>query len=234
MAGVQEYTISHTGSVLDPDGDGLVERFQNQVSPQRETPILEFECPRKFEEIRYVGRRDPTRFIPRTVESITGSAGDDTVVSLTADIQPPHGETDPNDQDYPPVVAYNVDQGAEVAIDSVDYAANTVTLASDPADTETVKLWPIITEGSIQFEGVNQFNQVEGPVYNWETPVRKWHDFEQNKRGTEINLHGRIFWSRYERLRVTMDSPRQIVWEDSDYPRGAYVSTFEQDVEIQL
>lgn len=229
MANAQDYTVSHTGSVLGAD---MVTATQNVADSQSD--ILAFECPRKFSRIAYAGRRDATRFVPRSMETVTGTTGDDTVVSLETDLQPVAGEEDIEEQDYPVAVAYNVDQAAEVDIESVDYAANTVTLATDPADTETVKVYPVISEGSLQMFAVNQFNQVEGPVYPWPTPITRWSDFHQDKRGLEINLHGSLDYSEAEKLVVRIESPRQIVWEDSDYPRGEFVSTFEQDVKIHL
>ena len=227
----QEYTVSHTGGVL---GSSKVTTASNQVSPQRETAIISFEVPRKFSEVEYVGQRDATRFVPRTTEEITGSAGDDTVVSLQANIQPIAGEEEIADQDYPVCVAYNVTQGQQVAIDAVDYAADEVTLADNPADGDTVKLWPIMGDGDLQFRLVNQFGQEEGRVYPWATPIYRWHDFPQLKRGREINLHGSVTWQENETVEVLLDAPQAITWEDDDYPEGAYVSTFEQDVEITL
>jgi len=131
MEGTQRYTLSHTGSVL---GDSLVTIEQNQVAPQRETSVIAFECPRKFDSIQYVGQRDSTRFVPRTVQVVNGTVNDDTQVDLNVNVQPVAGEEALDDQDYPAVVAYNVTQGAEVDVESVDYNADTVTLASDPAD----------------------------------------------------------------------------------------------------
>jgi len=228
---VQEYTIGHTGGVL---GSDYVTLSQNQTSPQRPTAVISFEVPRKYEGINYVGRRDATRFVPRTMETLTGSANDDTVVSLEADIQPIAGETDMADQDYPVCVAFNVTQNTEVDISDVDYATNEVTLATDPADRDEVKLYPIISEGTVQYQGRNQFDQVEGPVYNWPTPMYRFHDFKQLQAGREVNLHGSVDWTRYERVELLVDSPRQVVWEDNDYPRGEYVSTLQQDVEIEI
>lgn len=228
---VQDYTISHTGSVL---GSEYVTRSQNQTAPQRETAVLSWECPKKFEELRYVGRRDATRFIPRTTESISGTTGDDTVVSLTADIRPIAGEEKISEQDYPVVVAYNATTATQVDIASVDYAANEVTLATDPASGDTVKLWPIIGDGSVQYRAVNQFGQTEGLVYPWPTPVYRWHDFKQLKRGREINQHGSVKWGRYEKVEVVLDSAQKITWTDADYPEGEYVSTLEQDLQIAL
>ncbi|AGC65546.1 head protein [Haloarcula hispanica virus PH1] len=227
----QEYTVSHTGGTL---GSSKVTTAGNQTAPQRETAIISFECPRKFSEIEYVGQRDSTRFVPRTTESITGTAGDDTVVSLTANIQPVAGETAIEDQDYPVAVAYNVTQGVQVDIEDVDYAADEVTLASNPADGDEVKVWSIMGDGDVQFRLVNQFGQEEGRVYPWATPLYRWHDFPQLKRGREINLHGSVTWEENETVEVLLDAPQEITWEDADYPEGQYVSTFEQDVEITL
>lgn len=227
----QQYTITHTGGVL---GEDNVTTATNQTSPQRETAILSFTGARKFEEIEYVGRRDATRFVPRTTETLTGSADDDTVVSLEANIQPIAGEEDLDDQDYPVVVAYNVTQGTEIELADVNYATNEVTLASDPADGDSVKLWPIMTDGQIQFRLVNQFGQEEGRVYPWTTPIYRWHDFPQLKAGREINLHGSVTWQENETVEVLLDAPQEITWEDADYPHGQYVSTFDQDVEITL
>lgn len=227
----QQYTVSHTGGVL---GSSYVTRDSNQTAPQRETAVLSFECPRKFDEINYVGSRDATRFVPRTTESITGSANDDTVVDLTANIQPVAGEEAIDQQDYPVAVAYNVTQGAEVDVVDADYAADTVTLGTDPADGDEVKVWPIMSDGDVQFRLINQFNQEEGRVYPWSTPLYRWHDFPQLKRGREINLHGSATWGENETLEILLDAPQALTWEDADYPRGQYVTTLEQDVEITL
>lgn len=225
----EDYTISHTGTVL---GTSSVTRAQNQVSPQRETPVLTLTCPDNFDSITAVFQRDPTRFIPRSVETFSGD-GATTTFSLTSNIQPVVGETEIADQPYPVAVAVVVGSG-EQTIDSVDYAANSVTLASAPASgTDNVKIYPILTEGTLKFRGINALSQVVGPVYPWTFPLYRWHDMKQDKRGTEINLNGNVTWERNESLEVLIDSPRQLVWTDSDYPE-AYVSTFEQDVEISF
>jgi hypothetical protein len=231
MESTQRYTLSQLGSTL---GDENVEVNGNQVDPQRETAVITFECPRRFEMVEYVGSRDNTRFVPRTMETTDGTAGDDTEVQLETNIQPVAGEEDLDDQDYPAVVAYNVAQGAEVDVENIDYDGNVVTLASDPADGETVKLYPIMSDGTVQYRLVNQFGQEEGRVYPWATPIHRWHDFPQLKQGREINLHGSASFSENERLELLADAPQEIVWEDPDYPRGEFVTTFEQDVTITL
>lgn len=228
MAERTEYTISHTGQVL---GHDMVTRSENATGS--ESAVLAFECPRKFNTIEYRGERDPTRFVPRTEQSITGTVNDDTVVSLNNAIQPVAGEAEIAEQNYPVVIAYNVDQATEVDIASVSYATNEVTLATDPADTETVKLWPILAEGEVKFQGRDSLGQIEGPVYGWTMPIYRWHDMPQDKRGYEVNLHGSVRWSRYETVEVILESDHTLVWSDPDYPRGQYVSTFEQDVVIE-
>jgi len=172
------------------------------------------------------------RFVPRTRQTVTGSTGDDTVVALDNDIQPIAGEETIDDADYPVAVAYNVTQGAQVEIVDVNYATNEVTLGTDPADGDEVKVWPILADGTLKAEGFNTFDQSAGVLFQWGYPLRRFHDMEQNRRGREVNLHGRAKWKRDETLAFRIDSPHAIVWEDDDYPAGAYVSTFEVDVEI--
>lgn len=227
MPETQEYTISHTGSVVETAN---LTRSQNQVSPQRETEILSFECPDNFDQISYVAQRDSTRFKPRAKEVFSGD-GSTTTFSLSGDIIPVAGEESIADQPYPVVVA--AVGGSEVSIASVDYAANSVTLDSAPASgTDNVQLFPIVTEGTLKFRGLNALDQNVGPVYPWGFPLYRWHDMKQDKRGTEVNLAGSVEWGRNEKVQVLVDSPRQIVWTDSDYPAGQFVSQFEQDVEI--
>lgn len=239
---IQRYTASHTGNVL---GEEYVDTMQNQTEPQRESAILAFEGPKKFESLEYVGNRDSTRFIPRSVETDTYTDDDasgaleagERTTALAANLQPVAGEKELGEQDYPAVVAANVTQGVQInASDlTLDYAADEVTVAeSAVADGDDVKFWPIINEGTVQYRALNQFDQVEGTVYPWPTPVYRWHDFEQLKRGTEVNLQGRVSWGRYETVEVLLDSPRQIVWKDADFPEGEFVSTFEQDLSIHL
>lgn len=226
----QEYTISHTGSVLDDETTTNVQRHQNQSDPRRETPVLEFTCPQNFDRISYVGARDPTRFVPRTMETFTGD-GATTTFTLNARIQPVAGEPDLDEQDHPAVVAVDVGAGNEVAIESIDYATGDVTLAAAPADGNSVKLYPILTEGTMKFRGIDTLGHVVGPVDSWGFPVYRFFDFHQDKRGQELNLDGSVSWTRHETVEVMLDSPHQIVWEDADFP-GSYVSTFEQDVQI--
>ena len=223
----QEYTISNSASTL---GDDAVDATGNQVSPQRETAVLSFTCPENFDRIEYVGPRDAVRFVPRAKETFDGD-GNTTSFDLSSDLIPVTGEPDLEDQPYPIVVA--TVGGSEVEVADVDYAADSVELASAPSSgTDNVAIFPIITDGTVKFRGVNTLGQVQGPLYPWSHPIYRWADVDQNKRGTEVNLPWPAFvWERNETLDVMLDSSQQIVWEDADYPES-YVSTFELDVEI--
>lgn len=230
---VQERVISHTGSEL---GDEQVTLSQNQTNPQLATPSIAFECPRKYDWIEYVGRRHSTKGEFRTVETVSGTAGDDTVVNVSANLQPVAGETELSEQEdaaFPAVIAAD-DAGNEIEITDIDYAANTVTLGSDPPDATDWYIFPVITTGTVQYRGVNQFNQVEGSLSEWSTPLYKFADYDQNKRGTEVNLDGRARWSHFENIELVVDSPQQVVWTHAQYPRGNYVSKLEQRVDIKL
>lgn len=223
---IQQHTISHSGSVLERNGYDAVTTFQNQTGPRRMTEIIEFECPEQFERISFVGNRDAVRFEPRTKE--TKASDGSGSYSLDTNIQAVAGEPKLEDQPYPAVEAYQ--NGSQVDISSIDYATGDIELASDDGNND-VHFFPILTEGGVKLRGINNLGQTTGPLFPWTFPVYRWHDFDQDKRGTEVNLSGSIQWGRQEALQIMLDSPDQIVWEDSDYP-DAYVSTLEMDVEI--
>lgn len=223
-------SLTHTFSEV-----GSSNGVRSQNAANNNSPVLEWTCPRKFQHIRYAGGRHKTKFIPRYKETLTGTAGDDTVVSLTGNLQPVAGETEVQEMRYPPVVAYNVTQDIDYTDNlSYDFSANEVTLPSDPADGDTVALFPIITEGTVQYRGLDQFDHEIAPLDEWSTPVHVFHDFDQQKNSTEIHLVGAAQWEENETLSLYMDSPRQIVWEDTDYPRGEYVSAIEQRVDVTV
>lgn len=225
MAGTQEYSIGHTGQTL---GEEKVDIHENNAGSQ--SPIISWTCPRNFDQISYVANRDATRFIPRTMEEAEGPT-----VNLDAAIQPIAGETDLDDQDYPAVEAVDVsgEEAVEVDVEEIDYATGEVTL--DVADGTAVKVFPILTEGNIKLRGLDTLGHNKGPVNEWPFPIQRFHDFEQNRRGTEINMHGSVIWKRHETVEVLLESPHTLVWEDADYTDaglGSYVSELEQDVEI--
>jgi hypothetical protein len=221
--------LTHTGAEL-----GLDHVTLSQNATGREDPVIEWECPRKYERITYAAGRHLTKFVPRAREEISGTTGDDTVVSLTTDIQPPHGELADDDQNYDAVVAYNVTAGAEYDIVDYDYAANEVTLGTDPADGDTVALWPVIIEGDLKFIGHDQFGHRIAALDQWGIPIHVFNDFNQQKNQTEVHLTGAVSWEESEKLALYVDSPRQVVWDDADYPRGQYASTIEQRVDVDV
>lgn len=226
---IQERTLSQAGGELGADH---VTTEQNQTNPQLETPVIGFECPRKYDWIQYNAAQHATRFIPRRVQEVAGTTGDDTLVALDNDIIPVAGETELSEQEFPVVRAAD-DAGNEIDITNVDYAANEVTLGQDPADGVSYFVYPVVSEGTINIRGKNQFDQNEGHLEEWGTPLYRFSDFPQLKRGTEVNLAGRAQWSENERLEFVIDSQWTVQWTHANYP-DAYVSEFEQDVNIKL
>jgi len=226
----QTRTISHAGQEL---GSSQITRSQNQVSPQLETQILDFEVPTDIDHISYRGERHWTKAEFRGM--VTYSAdGDGTIDNLTPRLVPIAGEKTVADQPFPTAVVYNATSGNELTIDSIDYGSDTITLASSQTGGDTLKIYYAIAEGELKLQGVNNLDQVVGVADRWGTPLDQWTSFDQNKEGTEINLQGSIDAGHNESLQVLVDSPRQVVWTETDYPRGTYVSSLEQQVDITL
>ena len=226
----QTRTISHTGTTLEASGADAVTLSTNQISPQRETEIAEFECPENFDRINYVADRDAVRFEPRTHEDHSGETdGTQTRFQVNANIQPVNGEPNIEDQQYP-VVEASVN-GNPVEIEQVHYADNKVDLASAPDAGDSLHLYPIIGDGTLKMFGRNNLGQPTAPLFPYGFPLYRWHDMRQRKRGQEINLSGSITWKRNETLVIVVDSGTEVVWEHSEYP-GAYVSALEIDVQI--
>lgn len=224
-------TLTHRGREVEYNGDSNLERKGN-ITGQL-SRILAWTCPDKFSRIDWVGRNHPVKFRPRTVETLTGTANDDTVVSLNSNIVPVAGETRLAEQPYPVARAYNVTQGAEVDIVDVDYPANEVTLASDPADGDNVKIYPVVTEGRLLFKGYDQFGHQIGVNERWATPLETWHSMDQRDPDTSVHLGGEVHFQPSEVLSVEVESPRDIVWDDADYP-GAFVSELSVEVDVTV
>jgi len=220
--------IGHDATVLGADD---VTRSQNTTG-EFDT-ILELGCPRKYEEIIFNGGRHPTKFVPRTVQSVSGTANDDTVVSLDNTIVPISGEEEIADQPYPVAVAYNTTTGTQYDIVDVDYANNTVTLGTDPADGDTVKVWSVLSEGELKMAGEDVFENPRGSVQVFGQPIHVFADLNQLNKRNQPHLAGSATWSEGDTLKVQLESPHQIVWEDADYPEGKYVSTFQQTVQVR-
>ena len=222
-------TLTHRGTELEHNGTQYVTRSQNQTDVL--SNVLEFTCPDKFRQMAWVGRRHPVRFVPRTVESFTGSANDDTVVQIDSNLIPIAGEYDLEDQRYPVIEAFNVTQDTEIDIESIDYAGNQVTLASDPDDGDYVRLFPILSEGTLVFKGFDQFGNQIGVTERWKTPLETWHSLDQLDPDTKVHIGGEAMFTEAETLAVQIEAPYQIVWEDPVYP-DSYVSTLTVPMDV--
>lgn len=223
-------SLTHTGNEV---GNDNVELLQND--PNNNSPVIKWTCPRKFSSIRYAGGSHKTKFVPRTKETATVSAGPQTEFDLSAAIQPVNGEEDVADMPYPPVVAKNVTQGMRIHPTGYNYAQGKVTFDSgDVADGDELALFPILTEGVCHYQGIDQFGHVIAPLDKWQEPMHIWHDFDQNRNETEIHLIGAAEWDESETLAMYVESPHEVVWEDADYPDGKYVSRIEQRVDVTV
>ena len=224
-------TLTQRGREVAYNGNANLNLSQN--TPGEESNIIEWTCPEKFSRIDWVGGDHSVSFRPRTVETVSGTANDDTVVSLNANIIPVAGEKRIPEQPYPVARAVNVDQSTEVDIVDVDYAANEVTLGSDPADGETVKLYPILAEGTLLLKGYGQFDEQIGINERWGTPLETWHSMDQRDPDTAVHLGGEVHFTSSQTLAVVVDSPHQVVWTDGDYP-DAYVSEIGFTVSVSV
>lgn len=235
-AKVQERALDHTGSEV---GEDAVELQQND--PGRKTRIAAWTCPRKFESIRYHGRRHYTKLELRYQQRTYGEEDfDDQTLELEGNLNPVAGEEDIEDQPIPVLKAANIDTGEEIDPRDmeVDYHRNAVSFNPEVLDTETenVVVFPLIQEGAVQFRGVNQFGQVEGPADKWMVPMYRWSDFDLDKQGSEVNLQGSIQFTRDETMELVLESDLDVVWESDDYEHtigGSSVSTIEQRVDIE-
>lgn len=224
-------TLDHRGTTV---GTSNVTRSQNTTG--QNSTILEWTMPKKFTQVVFSGGKHITRAGLRSVETITGSTADDTSVSLSTNIVPIGGFETVADQPFPVAVAYNTTTSTQYTVTVPDggYVSNTITLGTDPADGDTVKIWPVFSEGVIQYRGRDAFDNAVGPLDEWGVPAHVFADFEQNKNPTQIHMVGAGRFERDEKLVLKIDGPRQIVWEDADYPDGQYVSEWEQRVDVEV
>jgi len=110
-----------------------------------------------------------------------------------------------------------------------------VTFASAPNNgTDNVKIYPVFGGGSAQYRGYDGFGHQVGPLDEWGVPMHVFNDFDTDKNETQIHMVGSGRFVEDETLALFVDSPTQVVWTDSDYPRGEYVSRIEQRVDAQL
>lgn len=221
MANTVTRHIGHGGSVL---GEENVELSQNDIG--REDTVISLSCPRKFDAIRWVGGRHPTKFIPRTSETFTA---DGDTYSLETNLTAISGETDIDDQPYPVAVAQ--EGGVEIEIVDVNYAHNEVTLAEVP--TSEVTIYPVMSDGNIKYQGVDVFDNPRGSVQTFGHPIQIFSDLNMLHNENRPHLSGAAEWSEGEKVELLLDAPQQIVWEDEEYPRGEYVSSFTQAVQVR-
>lgn len=222
-------TLSHRGSEVGSENVAL-----SQNSPDTYTEVISWECPRKFEVIDYAGGIHPTYAELRYLETFSGD-GTTTTFALTGDVIAVAGEELLEDQPFDSIVAYDTAGGAELTVDSINYAADEVTFTSAPATgTDNVKIWPVLAEGTAKYVGIDQFNHEIGSLDDWGTAIHTFADHDQLKSTSTIHLTGRASWSENETLALHVDSPRQVVWTDADFPRGEYVSQFRQKVDVSV
>jgi len=222
-------TLSHRGDEVD---SGNVTRSQNTTGSL--TEVLRWTVPSKYEQLTLAGGRHWSKFILRGLETFSGD-GVATAFTLTADIQAIGGETTVADQPHPVVVAYDTAGAAQLTVDSVDYVADEVTFTTAPATgTDNVKVWYVVSEGTCQYRAVDAFSHEVGPLNEWEVPLHVFADFNQDKNTTQVHIPGAGRFDKDEELKLMVDSPRQVVWTDADFPsaEGQYVSTVEQRADV--
>lgn len=239
------------GTITNPTDDrrSLTQAFHEveedngelrQNTPDVNSPVLMWTCPRKWSQIRYAGGRHKTMFVPRTKEEVDeADAPSDGLVEVDMDkpFQPVHGETDPRDWSYPPVVAYNAETEEEIypVWEETDWSQDIVYFDEDDvSEGDSLILWPILVRGTLQYRGLDQFDHEIAPLDQWSEPIHVFHDFEQHRNESEVHLIGSATFHEAETLALYINSEDEIVWEDEDYPRGNYVSTIEQRVDVTV
>lgn len=225
-------TLTHAGAEVGADN---VERSQNVVD--QNTPILSWTGPRKFSQIEFAAGAHATKANLRSLETFadTDLTNGDTA-TLATNIVPVNGEEEIAEQPFPVVVAVVVDDtdvGTEVDVTSINYSTNEVTVDATVTSTDTLKLYPLISDGTIRYQGHDQFDHRLGSLDEWGTPLHVFCDHDQRKADSTIHLVGRATWREEERLSVYIDAPVQVCWEDDHYP-DRYVSTYQQRVDISV
>jgi hypothetical protein len=198
------------------------------------SPVIAWECPRKFSRIDYAAGVHPTFFVPRTLETDTGD-GTTSTFALNTNLISSGGETDLSKQWEEVVVVYDSTNGTEIDVESVNYGADEVTLASQPnTNADELKFYPIMGDGNVQYRGQDQFDHGIGSADEWGTPIQDFTDHDQRKSDGAIHLIGQVTWREAEELELWMDAPQELIWEEPDFPRGAYVSRIEQKVDVTV
>lgn len=221
-------TITHRGTEVGEDNVAL-----KQNVPDQYTPILEWTTPRKYQHFDYAAGLHPTKAELRTVE--THEADGTTTLALNTNLTPVAGEMDLDDQPYHVVRVVDTTAGEEVGVvhDAVDYAGNTVELETAPASGNSLKAYPVISDGLIQYRAINQFDHEIASLDDWGTALHAFNDHDQLKGDSHVHLVGRGRFEENERLAAFIKSPSEVVWEDADYP-DSFVSSFQQKVDVTI
>jgi hypothetical protein len=223
-------SLTHTGTEV---GTNNLELQQNAAN--REDWVLEWTCPRKYDSITYSAGDHLTKFSPRSREGVDGDGATSTF-TVEANIDPPNGEVIVDQMDYQPIIAIDTADGdAQLTVSGYDFDANEVTFEETPTvGSGNVVMWPIMTEGIIKLIGHDQFNNAVAALDTWGIPLHVFNDFDQAQNMTQVHLTGAATWQESEHLVVYLDSPRQIVWDDAEFPEGQYASTMEQRVDVNV
>lgn len=224
-------TLNHRGTEV---GSGNVTRSQNTTGQVSE--VLRWTIPKKFRELVIAGGKHWTKAELRYKETLNGD-GSSGPYSTTGDIIPIAGETDVSEQPFASVVAVDTDPSPNqtLTVSSIDYDKNEITFNSSVNNaSNNLELWIVMAEGNVQFRGLDAFGNLVAPLDEWGVPTHVFGDFNQEKNTTQIFLPGAGQFERDEELQFNIDSPRQVVWTDSNYPSGQYVSKVEQRVDVQL
>lgn len=221
--------FNHRGTDV---GEDNVSVMQNDTG--RLDAIIEWTIPKKYRTVALSGGRHWTKAQFRSRESFDGD-GDEDTFTLEEDLVAIAGEEELDEQPYPVVVAYDSDAGEQLTVEDVDYAANEVTFESAPNDADdNVIVWPVMGEGAVQYRGLDAFGNLVGPHENWTVPIHVFADKNQDRNILQIHLPGSARYERAEKLAFYVDAPREVVWEDDDYPEGQWVSSIEQQVDVEL
>lgn len=223
-----EKSLTQAGNTV---GSTNVTLSQNQ--PNVDSDVIEITVPERFEEIEYDGGQHNIRWVPRTKEVASGD-GTTATFSLSTDLIRIAGEEQVSEQDTPVLVAYDSAAGSKLTVDSVDYAADQVTFASAPSTgTDNVHMFPVLASGRLKIWGVDQFGNKERATTDFGFQIRNFADKHQRKEGSRPHIPGGVEAQQNERIALTLDSGSQVVWEDSNYPNGQYVSTLEIDADVR-
>lgn len=226
-------TFDHRGTEV---GSSNVTRSQNSTGSL--TEILKWEQPKKYEEMVLAGGKHWTKAELRGKETFSGDGTDPQTFSLTANIQAVGGEPGLDDQPFRSIVAYDNDATSEIVPDQPDYVADEVTFSGSDAPnnaSNNVEIWYVINEGTVQYRAEDAFGHEVGPLNEWTVPTHVFADFDTDKNTTQVHLPGAArFSTESEALKMLVDSPRQVVWSDGNYPRGQYVSRLEQRMDVQV